>query len=254
MFLLHEEFQKPDVTKVRSQRMSRHLYDLEKMMDKDPGIQALADETLYSTIIKHRSIYTKLPGINYDSHKKETISFIPPDSIIEAYNKDYETMQEVMIYREARSFKELIRRLNVLTERFRTNELVVKKVVSEEREYPPYKFYKKGYEVKEETRSIPVDEKFSVLRLANISLSPMEVKNGFTLEIVINSPLEEKKAYHYNLSNLINVDRQPDKLFFHENKKYVEIQLPKGAKSLTVKINFLTETKEFDMILACEYA
>lgn len=122
MFLLHEEFQKPDASKVRSKRMSRHLYDLEKMMDMDPGIQALADDELYTTIIKHRSTYTKLPGVNYNSHKKQTISFIPPDSIIEAYSKDYQTMREIMIYRESISFDELIKRLKILTKRFRTDK------------------------------------------------------------------------------------------------------------------------------------
>ena len=122
MFLLHEEFQKPDLTKMRSERMSRHLYDLERMMDKEPGTKALADEELYVTIIKHRSAYTKLPGIDYNTHEKETISFIPPSHIIEAYSKDYETMQAVMIYGEAPDFDGLIKRLNELLGRFRKNK------------------------------------------------------------------------------------------------------------------------------------
>jgi len=33
-FLLHEEFQKP-VENIRAERMSRHLYDLERLMDTD---------------------------------------------------------------------------------------------------------------------------------------------------------------------------------------------------------------------------
>lgn len=184
MFLLHEEFQKVDVSKIRSHRMSRHLYDLERMMDKDPGIQALANTELYEVIIKHRSAYSKLPYVDYDLHKRETLSFIPPDHIMEAYAKDYETMRDVMIYSESKSFKDLIRRLNTLTKRFRTNELVVTKVLSDEPEYPPYKFYKEGYDVKDETRTIYVDEKFNVLRLANISLSSIKEKDKISLEFV----------------------------------------------------------------------
>ena len=46
-FLLHEEFQRaPD--KMRSERMSRHLYDLEKIMDTDHGREALKDTELYN--------------------------------------------------------------------------------------------------------------------------------------------------------------------------------------------------------------
>lgn len=120
IFLLHEEFQKPDIAKVRSQRMSRHLYDLERMMDKDAGSNAMANVELYETIIKHRSTYSKLQGIDYNLHKRETISFIPPVHVIEAYNKDYETMRAVMIYGDdAPNFEDLIKRLNVLLERFR---------------------------------------------------------------------------------------------------------------------------------------
>ena len=42
-FLLNEEFQKE---KPRSRRMSRHLYDLEKLMDTNYGKAALADMLL----------------------------------------------------------------------------------------------------------------------------------------------------------------------------------------------------------------
>ena len=46
LFLLAEEFQKD---KPRSVRMSRHLYDIEKLMDTVYGKEALADRTLYET-------------------------------------------------------------------------------------------------------------------------------------------------------------------------------------------------------------
>jgi len=119
MFLLHEEFQKPDRAKIKSNRMSRHLYDLEKMMDKDAGTRALKDKELYTTIIKHRSYYSRLQGIDYSSHDNKTLAFIPPKEILEAYNKDYNTMRSVMIYGEAITFDKLIKRLNELLERVR---------------------------------------------------------------------------------------------------------------------------------------
>jgi len=254
MFLLHEEFQKTEVTKIRSHRMSRHLYDLERMMDKDAGIKALANIELYDVIIKHRSAYSKLPNVDYNLHKRETLSFIPPDHIIEAYAKDYETMRAVMIYSNSKNFKDLIRRLNTLTARFKTNELIVTKVISDEPEYPPYKFYKEGYDLKDETRSIYIDEELKVLRLANISLSSMEEMNKLSLEIIIESNDSEKKIHRFNLSDLTTTNTNPNRLFFDDKNRYIEIALPVGPNKLTAKINLLSDAKDFDMQLACEYA
>lgn len=57
LFLLAEEFQKE---KPRSVRMSRHLYDLEKLMDTQYGREALADRSLYDAIVEHRRVYYAL--------------------------------------------------------------------------------------------------------------------------------------------------------------------------------------------------
>lgn len=115
MFLLHEEFQKE---KPRSFRMSRHLYDLEKMMDSQFGTDALSDRSLYDEIIRHRSIFNKLPFIDYSTHHPNTINFIPPTTIIKEWAKDYQSMKEHFIYgQESLSFEQLIARMEELQER-----------------------------------------------------------------------------------------------------------------------------------------
>ena len=53
-FLLNEEFQKE---RPRSRRMSRHLYDLEKLMDTNYGKAALEDTALYQAIVDSNGIY-----------------------------------------------------------------------------------------------------------------------------------------------------------------------------------------------------
>ncbi|MDR1631915.1 MAG: nucleotidyl transferase AbiEii/AbiGii toxin family protein [Dysgonamonadaceae bacterium] len=63
-FLLHEEFQKP-AEAIRVNRMSRHIYDLEKMMDTDFAIEALNDSELYNAIVAHRSTLTKMKEVDY---------------------------------------------------------------------------------------------------------------------------------------------------------------------------------------------
>lgn len=118
MFLLHEEFQKE---KPRSQRMSRHLYDLECMMDSPFGIEALSDRTLYDDIVKHRSIFNKQDHVDYATHAPTTINFIPPQHIIEEWRKDYEQMTDLFLYHKEKrlSFDALIGRMEELIRRVR---------------------------------------------------------------------------------------------------------------------------------------
>lgn len=115
-FLLHEEFQKGEV---RSMRMSRHLYDLEKLMDSPFSTQALEDTELYTAIVKHRFAFTKWANVDYKTHHPSTINFLPPESVLEDWRKDYAEMQENFIYGDSLSFENLLERISELIERFR---------------------------------------------------------------------------------------------------------------------------------------
>jgi hypothetical protein len=117
-FLLHEEFQRPR-EKMKSERKSRHLYDLERMMDTEHGNAALKDFELYKSIVKHREKFTRLSGVDYAKHSPDRIDFIPPGEIIAEWEADYNKMCENMIYGEPLSFPDLIKRLVELKNRFR---------------------------------------------------------------------------------------------------------------------------------------
>lgn len=117
-FLLHEEFAKP-VGKIRHERLSRHLYDLDKLMDTEHGEIALSEQTLYELIVNHRSKFNNIRGIDYSTHHPSLISFIPPDTVIKLWEADYKVMRENMIYGETKDFASLITRMDELTERFR---------------------------------------------------------------------------------------------------------------------------------------
>lgn len=118
IFLLHEEFFKPK-DKIRHLRMTRHLYDLERLMDHSYGKEALEDKKMFQTIVEHRKKYTPLRGIKYDLHTQQTLNFIPPETMIELWEEDYKTMRENMFYGESLEFEELIKRLKKLNERFK---------------------------------------------------------------------------------------------------------------------------------------
>lgn len=117
IFLLHEEFQKEQP---RSYRMSRHLYDLEKIMDQCFGKDALSDMQLYMEIVNHRSVFNRISNIDYGNHQPATINFIPPIGVIQDWGKDYQNMKEHFIYdQNGLTFEALIVRIEELQERIR---------------------------------------------------------------------------------------------------------------------------------------
>lgn len=122
IFLLHEEFQK-DTKFIRVERMSRHLYDLEKLMDTIHGTEALTDIELYNTIVAHRKNFNAIRGIDYANHNPQLIKIIPPEATIKEWGKDYKTMQESMFYGDTISFDKLMVRIAELNTRIKTISL-----------------------------------------------------------------------------------------------------------------------------------
>jgi len=118
-FLLHEEFGKPDKTKIRHERMSRHFYDLVMNMDNGIGADALEDHELYDHLIIHRQGYSRISWVDYASLGHTTLLFLPPAEMLDQYRNDYAAMQETMIYGDSPSFDELIDKMKHLQGRFR---------------------------------------------------------------------------------------------------------------------------------------
>ena len=103
-FLLHELFSIPR-EHLSANRRSRHLYDLERMMDKDFAIAAVKDDGLCAAIQHHRSVFTAVLGVDYSVDFRKNIILIPPDSIIKDWENDYKTMCTSMIYGDTLDFK-----------------------------------------------------------------------------------------------------------------------------------------------------
>ncbi len=116
LFLLHEEFSKPQGL-MRTERMSRHHYDIGQMMDTSIAEEALTDEALYQQVIKHRRNFIGLKGFDYSSLYPPHLQIMPPAIISDAWKEDYETMQETMIYGESLPFNQLMEKMKCLNER-----------------------------------------------------------------------------------------------------------------------------------------
>ncbi|MDH8701419.1 putative nucleotidyltransferase component of viral defense system [Dysgonomonadaceae bacterium PH5-43] len=117
-FLLHEEFAK-EMKDIRVERMSRHIYDLEKLMDKSIAKEALLDIELYKATVEHRRKFIGIKGFDYDTLLPRAISFVPPKGVMQYWKDDYSKMQSSMIYGESLTFDKLIARIAELNEQFR---------------------------------------------------------------------------------------------------------------------------------------
>lgn len=119
LFLLHEEFSKP-VEQIRTERMSRHIYDISQIMDTPIAERALKDESLYNSVIEHRRRFIGLKGFDYSTLRSQSLRIVPPADVMELWRKDYEMMQESMIYGDSLPFDKLIERIRDLNGRINT--------------------------------------------------------------------------------------------------------------------------------------
>ncbi len=111
IFLLHEEFQKEE-GKIRVERLSRHLYDIEKLSQTEYAKLAMESPELFRTIVAHRRKFNPLKSVDYDQHQPGSIAFLPPPHLLPDWETDYKQMQENMIHEEQPlSFNELMQKL-----------------------------------------------------------------------------------------------------------------------------------------------
>ena len=59
-----------------------------------------------------------MSGVDYATHRPETICFVPSVDALKYWEKDYLLMQENMIYGDSLSFSALIDRIRELNKRF----------------------------------------------------------------------------------------------------------------------------------------
>jgi len=113
--LLHEEFSKQD-EHIRVNRMSRHLYDIARMLDTQIAEKALNNTDLYKSIIAHRRMFIAMKDFDYDTLSPKTINIIPSEFVVAKWEEDYNKMQ-TMIYGEYISFNKLIDKIKELNEK-----------------------------------------------------------------------------------------------------------------------------------------
>jgi len=120
-FLLHELFSIDHET-LPANRRSRHLYDLNRMMDKDFAIAAIQDDHLWESIRHHREMFTSIVGVDYSGDIRSRICLVPPEKHLDDWRKDYQKMCDSMIYGPKPTFAELMASMEDLERRFRNRK------------------------------------------------------------------------------------------------------------------------------------
>lgn len=116
LFLLHEEFSKPS-SEIRIERMSRHLYDVSRIMKTNIAEEAIKDDALYNSVIEHRRKFIGLKGFDYDTLKKATLRVVPEGKVRRNWEEDYKNTVANMVMGEAPSFDVIIKDLEILNQR-----------------------------------------------------------------------------------------------------------------------------------------
>lgn len=116
VFLLHELFSTEGCASAN--RKSRHLYDLESMMDMDFALSAVQDCELWESIRHHRSVFTPIKGIDYEVDIRKDLRLTPPPQYLSVWKDDYSAMQEQMVHGKSLSFEDLLTRMTELGKRF----------------------------------------------------------------------------------------------------------------------------------------
>jgi hypothetical protein len=89
------------------QRISRHYYDLFRMLQSDSGKAATKDTVLGADCVAHARMFFNRPDFDLTSAQPPTFALCPDGGMIDALRQDYRTMS-VMIFGEPPAFDKVI--------------------------------------------------------------------------------------------------------------------------------------------------
>ena len=94
----------------QGQRVSRHYYDVYRLLDSEVGQRALADAALSRDCVRHARMFFDRPDFDLASAVPGTFAFSPSAAMFDALKRDYHRMAG-MIMGAAPEFDEVIARM-----------------------------------------------------------------------------------------------------------------------------------------------
>jgi hypothetical protein len=89
------------------QRVSRHYYDLHKLLAAPVGAKALADANLSADCVQHARMFFDRPDFDLASAEPGSFALVPHDAMIEQLRADYRAMQG-MIFGDPPAFEAVL--------------------------------------------------------------------------------------------------------------------------------------------------
>jgi len=114
--LLHAEHHRP-LTKTMPPRLSRHYYDLARLIIAGVGEQAMADLELLQRVVDHKTVFFPSGWARYAESRRGSLRLVPVPERTPVLEADYDSMRE-MFFGEHLAFAEVLRILEEWERRF----------------------------------------------------------------------------------------------------------------------------------------
>jgi len=113
--LLHAAFHRTTPA-VKSERLSRHYFDLYQFSKTNVAEEALKQLDLLERVVEHKMVFFRSAWAHYETAKPGSFHLLPPENRMAVLRQDYEQMK-VMIFGEPQSWDEIIKGLRELERR-----------------------------------------------------------------------------------------------------------------------------------------
>jgi hypothetical protein len=102
-FLVHEENYRPLEILIKG-RMSRHLYDLSRLIRAGIGDRALLDHGLFERVLRNRKALFNYSWMDYSTMRCGTLCLVPPEDRIAVWRRDDSDLRHEMMYGDPPTF------------------------------------------------------------------------------------------------------------------------------------------------------
>ena len=105
--LLHEETYRP-LDRPQRRRLSRHYYDLARLIEAGIGDKAAGDMDLFKRVAAHRELYFRQTWVDYSTLAPGTIRIAPLPERESEWRRDYEAMRGEMLAGSPPAFDDIL--------------------------------------------------------------------------------------------------------------------------------------------------
>ncbi len=115
--LIHVENHRPN-PRLDAERLSRHWYDLARLVNLEIGERAIANRELLKAVVHHKTVFFNYGYAHYDQCLTGGLRLIPTGTLLTALERDYKVMEAAgFFYGERLSFVAVLETIATLEQR-----------------------------------------------------------------------------------------------------------------------------------------